>query len=399
MIAKDIKEQLGRSSEIRKMFEEGVRLRAIRGADNVFDFSLGNPDTPTPEPVTRALKDLVLSETDHGYMANAGFPATRSKVATLETRRNNTTFTEQGIVMTCGAAAALNIALASILDPGDEVIVLSPYFAEYLSYIRNYHGQAIVVPALNSGQMDLERLERAITPRTKAMIINSPNNPSGTVYPRQDLEVLSEILRKQEQTIYLIADEPYREIVYDGTTVTGLAGLYSETLVCYSWSKSFSLAGERIGYVAVADACEGFQELMQALVLQNRVRGFVNAPSLWQRVVDLAIDAPTDAMSYLRRRDALIKNLALAGLKIKDVPQGAFYLFPQLPEDTSEAGVYALNALKEQGILAVNGTGFGAPGFLRFAYCVSDEMIERSRPAFAKARVKLVARWPELADQ
>lgn len=398
MIARDVKEQLGRSSEIRKMFEEGLRLRTIRGAENVFDFSLGNPDTPTPEPVSSALKDLVLADPDHGYMANAGFPKTRSKIASLETQRNHTTFTEQGIVMTCGAAAALNIALAGILDPGDEVIVLSPYFPEYLSYIRNYQGQVIVVPSLSSGQMDLERLARAITPRTKAMIINSPNNPSGAVYPQEDLETLCNILKQQEQTIYLISDEPYREIIYDGAVVTGLAGLYPNTMICYSWSKSFSLAGERIGYVGVAEACTDFDILIQALVLQNRVRGFVNAPSIWQRVVDRAIDTPTDVNTYLKRRDALMHNLELAGLKVEDTPQGAFYLFPQLPEKTAEAGIYALEALKEQGILAVNGTGFGAPGFLRFAYCVSDEMIERSRPAFKQVKEKLVERWPELAD-
>lgn len=398
MIAKDVKEQLGRSSEIRKMFEEGLRLRENLGAENVFDFSLGNPDLPTPEPVSSALKDLVLGGPDHGYMANAGFSDTRAKVAALETERNGIPFSEQGIVMTCGAAAALNIVLASVLDPGDEVIILSPYFPEYLSYVRNYQGQVIVVPSLDSGQMDLERIERALTPRTKAMIVNTPNNPSGAVYPQEDLERLSEILKEQEQTIYLVSDEPYREIIYDGTHVTGLAGLYPETLICYSWSKSFSLAGERIGYVAVADGCEGFDEMMQALVLQNRVRGFVNAPAIWQQVVDRAIETPADPEAYRRRRDALILNLELAGLKIKDIPQGAFYLFPHLPEDTAEAGAYALDALKEQGILGVNGSGFGAPGFLRFAYCVSDEMIERSRPAFERARAKLVERWPELAD-
>ena len=333
-----------------------------RGAENVFDFSLGNPDLPTPEPVQKALQEIAAKDWDHGYMANAGYEKTRASVAKLESKRNDVAFDASGIVMTCGAAAALNITLASLLDPEDEVIILSPYFPEYLSYVRNYAAQSIIVPCLASGQMDLAQIEKALSAKTKAIIINSPNNPSGAVYPKEDLEQLAEILKQAEQTIYIVSDEPYRELVYTAEPVPGIAGIYPNSLICYSWSKSFSLPGERIGYVAVPNGAADYDDLMAALVLQNRVHGFVNAPAIWQKVVTETMDLEVDPSPYQRRRDALLENFELAGLGIKDIPEGAFYLFPELPEKTKEAGEFALEVFKEQGILGVNGTGFGAPG-------------------------------------
>lgn len=388
MLSKSIQDLMKNSSAIRQMFLEAQELAARIGAENVCDFSLGNPVAPVPRAFSQALVHLVETQDSlslHGYMNNAGFPDVRRSVAENLNRRFGTAFTEEHIIMTVGAAGALNIALKSILDAGDEVAVLRPYFGEYRSYAANWGGKVVEVdPLVPSFLPDLADLARKISPRTKALIINNPNNPTGVVYDAGTLAGIAAVLRAKQQQygheICLISDEPYREITYDGVQVPFITQFYENTLVGYSFSKSLSVPGERIGYLAVNPAMAGAAEMAAALAVANRVVGFVNAPSLLQKAVAQCLDEPCDVAFYDRNRRLLTENLRAMGYSFVQ-PQGAFYLFLQSPAaDEHEF----MAAAKARGIVLVAGSTFGWPGYMRLAYCVQPAVVEKSLPVFAR---------------
>lgn len=381
MIAKALSEKLQSGSMIRKMFEEGMRLKSIYGAENVFDFSLGNPDLDLPPEVADALCRLSRDRTaaTHGYMSNSGYPATRAAVAKKLSRQSGLDILSESVVMTSGAAGGLNVVFKTLLDPGDEVLILAPFFMEYLSYVDNHGGRSVIVQtAPDSFLPDLEAIRAAITPRTKAIILNTPNNPTGAIYDEQTLQALNQVLLGADHSIYAVSDEPYNEIVYDGAKVPSTLAIFDNAIVCNSWSKSLSLAGERIGYIAVRTSAEDYSRLMDGLILANRILGFVNAPSLMQKVVEAAIEARVDIASYQARRDALHGILERAGFDCRK-PAGALYLFPRspLPDDRAFAAAAA-----RHNILCVPGSGFGRPGYFRLAFCVGMDVIVRSESAF-----------------
>ena len=388
MIAEKMMPLVRNNSAIRTMFEEGRRLAALYGPENVFDFSLGNPNVPAPEAVKQAILD-VLEEEDpvfvHGYMSNAGYEDVRAAVADSLNRRFGTAFHENNILMTVGAASGMNVILKTILNPGDQVLVFAPYFLEYGSYVRNYDGELSVVPPhLPDFQPDLEAFRRQLSPKTKAVIINTPNNPTGVVYSEETLRKLGEILREKEKEfgtdIVLISDEPYRELAYDGVEVPYVTQYYANTVVCYSYSKSLSLPGERIGYLAIPDEAEDAEQLLAAAAIAIRVSGAVNAPSLMQLVIARCVDAAVDVAYYDRNRSRLYGALTEYGFSCIR-PQGAFYLFVKSPlEDEAQF----CRICKEHNILVVPGSSFACPGYVRIAYCVSYQQIERSLPAFAQ---------------
>lgn len=382
---------MGRSSWIRKMFEEGARLKAIHGADKVYDFSLGNPNVYPPEIVHEELVKVVRESTpaSHGYMPNAGYPWVREKIADFINREHNLTDGEilsaEHIIMTCGAAGGLNVVLKAILDPADEVIVPSPYFVEYGFYIDNHGGVMKAVPTKEDFSLDLRLIEEAISPRTKAILINSPNNPTGRVYSEEDLVTLANILDRKSNDIgsriYLISDEPYRRIVFDGVKVPSVLKIYPHSFVVTSYSKDLCLPGERIGFIAVSARIENAQEVIDSLVLANRILGFVNAPALMQRLVARLQGVSVDPMVYQRKRDKLYNALKDIGYECVK-PEGAFYLFPRTPIPDDVAFV---RLLQEELVLAVPGTGFGRPGHMRIAYCVDDSTIDGAIEGFARA--------------
>ena len=388
MIAEKMMPLVRNNSAIRTMFEEGRRLAALYGPENVFDFSLGNPNVPAPEAVKQAILD-VLEEEDpvfvHGYMSNAGYEDVRAAVADSLNRRFGTAFHENNILMTVGAASGMNVILKTILNPGDQVLVFAPYFLEYGSYVRNYDGELSVVPPhLPDFQPDLEAFRRQLSPKTKAVIINTPNNPTGVVYSEETLRKLGEILREKEREfgtdIVLISDEPYRELAYDGVEVPYVTQYYANTVVCYSYSKSLSLPGERIGYLVIPDEMKDSGEVFAAAVIANRVLGCVNAPSLMQRVIMRCVDEGVNLEAYDRNRSRLYGALTEYGFSCIR-PQGAFYLFVKSPlEDEAQF----CRICKEHNILVVPGSSFACPGYVRIAYCVSYQQIERSLPAFAQ---------------
>jgi aspartate aminotransferase len=385
MIAKKIAENLKSGSWIRRMFEEGARLKARFGPDAVFDFSLGNPDLEPPREVVEALEAVVASRTPgmHRYMANAGYESARSAVARKLSAQSGVEVPASCVVMTVGAAGALNVAFKTLLDPGDEVVVLAPYFVEYLSYIDNHGGRAVVVDCSRETFLpDVPAIAAALTPRTKALLLNSPNNPSGAVYPEALLRSLATALDEAERrfgtSICVVSDEPYSEIVFDGTTVPATFSVFRNAVVASSWSKSLALPGERIGYVAVHPGAEDAEAIAAALVYANRTLGFVNAPALFQAVVARAIDARVDIASYTARRDRLHAVLTGAGFTCR-MPQGALYLFARSPEPDDVA--FAARAAA-QNVLVVPGTGFGFPGFFRLTYCVDMKTIENSAAAW-----------------
>lgn len=381
MISTEAKKQIAGGSQIRKMFEEGKRLAGIYGAENVYDFSLGNPDQEPPREIIENLREDAASDAKglHSYMANAGYPEAREAVARYESQRSGQAIEASGVVMTVGAAGALAIILRSLCDQGDEVIIIAPYFTEYTHYIRLAGAVPVRVDCRANFQPDLAAIEAAITPRTKAIIVNSPNNPSGVVYSATTYEALHVLLSKQAQTIYVISDEPYREIAYDGVEVPAVMRYIPNAIVAYSWSKSYALPGERIGYACVAKQTEDYQDLCQALVLYNRTLGFVNAPALWQRVVTRSLDLPISVENYQRRRDMMLEIFADCGLACQK-PDGAFYLFPKVPNGLSEEAFVAKCA--EHRILLVGASGFGKPGYVRLSYAVPEDMIKRSADAF-----------------
>ena len=373
------------SSVIRAMFEEGKKLANEYGADKVYDFSLGNPNVPAPVEVNQAIKDIVDSEDSvliHGYMSNSGYEEVRKAIAENINKRFETNFDETNIVMTVGAAGGLNVILKSILNPGDEVIVFAPYFGEYRSYVGNYDGEIVVVPAdLRDFQLNLAEFEKLITVKTKAVIINNPNNPSGTVYSEQTILELSKILnQKQEELgtdIYLISDEPYRELVYDGVEVVYLPKYYDNTIVGYSYSKSLSLPGERIGYLVIPDEATDSEQLKAAANVATRILGFVNAPSLMQRVIAKCLEVEVDVTPYNRNRELLYNSLVEYGYECVK-PQGAFYMFVKTPVGEN----IFVQAAKKYHILVVPGSSFACPGYVRIAYCVSYDTIKNSLPGF-----------------
>ena len=388
MISEKMKPYVKNNSAIRMMFEEGNRLRAKYGADKVFDFSLGNPSVPTPDSVREAIIELV-NTTDptvlHGYMSNAGFEDVRQTIAESLNRRFDTKFSAKNLIMTVGAASGLNVVLKTILNPGEEVIVFAPYFLEYGAYVRNYDGILVEIsPDTTTFQPNLAEFEQRITPKTRAVIVNTPHNPTGVVYSEETIKKLSAILEAKQKefgtVIYLISDEPYRELAYDGVEVPYLTKYYNNTVVGYSYSKSLSLPGERIGYLVIPDEADGSEELISAATIANRTLGCVNAPSLIQKVVAKCVDAKTDLAAYDKNRQALYNGLKECGFEcIK--PQGAFYLFVKSPVEDEKA---FCEASKKYNILMVPGSSFACPGYMRLAYCVSYETIVNSLPEFKK---------------
>ncbi len=372
-----------RSSWIRKMFEEGARLKAQYGADQVCDFSLGNPDLPPPAQYQEAVRKVTAAEGPgaHGYMANNGYPFVREAVAKQIAAEQGLAIGQDEILMTVGAAGAINVVMKALLDPGDEVLILAPFFVEYNFYVDNHGGVTKIVNTARDFSLDLAAIEAAITAKTKAIIINSPNNPTGQIYSAIALAGLGAILARAGQTIYLISDEPYRKIVYDGHTVPSIFKAYRNSLIVSSYSKELSLPGERIGYIAVHPEIEGKPQLLGAMTLANRILGFVNAPALMQRVVAELQGITVDCGVYARRRELFCKVLAEAGYEFVP-PKGAFYLFPKSPiaDDARFVGLLA-----EQRILGVPGRGFGMPGYFRLAFCVEDAVITRSAEGFKKA--------------
>ena len=388
MISKRMRPLVENNSAIRVMFEEGKRLASLYGVENVFDFSLGNPNVPAPASVNRAIADVLREEdsvTVHGYMSNAGFSDTRKAVADSLNRRFGTDFGEENIVMISGAAGGLNAVLKAVLDPGDEVATFAPYFMEYKNYVANYDARLVEVPSNSETFLpDLTALGNAITEKTRAVLINNPNNPTGVIYPEESIIRLAELLSAKEKVyghaIYLISDEPYRELAYDGAKVPFVTRYYSDAIVVYSFSKSLSLPGERIGYVAVPDKAEDAKDLTQAIVIANRVLGHVNAPSLMQRMLVRCIDEETDLNAYDRNRKLLYEGLTECGFQCVK-PEGAFYLFVKSPT-TDE--IQFCEAAKKYNILFVPGGSFACPGYVRIAYCVSYDTIKNSLPAFRK---------------
>jgi len=388
MISKKMIPMMQNNSAIRMMFEEGKRLAAIYGRENVFDFSLGNPSVPAPAEVEKAIRDILEEEDSlfvHGYMSNAGYEDVREAIAESLNKRFGTNFHMKNIMMTVGAASGLNVILKTILDPDDQVLTFAPYFVEYGSYVRNYDGELIVVsPNTVDFQPNLEEFEEKITARTKAVIINTPNNPTGVIYSDETLKRIAAILNKKQEefgsSIVLISDEPYRELAYDGAVVPYVTKYYNNTVICYSYSKSLSLPGERIGYLVIPDEMESSKEVFQAATIANRVLGCVNAPSLMQRVIKRCLDAEVDVAAYDRNRNLLYNGLTECGFEcIK--PEGAFYLFMKSPvADEKEF----CEVCKQYNVLVVPGSSFACGGYVRIAYCVSYEQIERSLPAFKK---------------
>ena len=388
MISEKMIKLAGGNSAIRAMFEEGNRLAALYGRENVYDFSLGNPNFPAPAEVNSAIKevlDTVESTVVHGYMSNSGFEDVRSAVADSINRRFGTAFAAKNILMTVGAAGGLNVILKTLLNPGDEVLTFSPYFVEYGNYVGNYDGILKAVPAdPETFQPDAEKLAAAITPKTKAVIINNPNNPTGVVYSEETIKKLAAALEAKQKeygiSIYLISDEPYRELAYDGVDVPYLTKFYRNTIVGYSWSKSLSLPGERIGYLVLPDELDEAELITTAAAIANRVLGFVNAPSLMQLAVAKCVDAQVDLAGYDANRKALYDGLKALGFECAK-PEGAFYLWVKSPEADEKEFV---SKAKKYNILMVPGSSFAWPGYVRLAYCVSNDMIMRSMPAFKK---------------
>lgn len=388
MIAKSMESYVKGSSAIRAMFEEGAKLAKIYGKENVYDFSLGNPNVAPPEEIKQSIIDVLEAEEPtfvHGYMNNAGYEDVRNIIAQHLNKLHGTQFTEKNILMTVGAAGGLNVTFKTLIDPEDEVIAFAPYFGEYRSYAANYGANLVVIPPnLPTFQPDLNKLAQSITAKTKAIIINSPNNPTGVIYSEETIKEMAQILTDKEKEfgtdIYLIADEPYRELAYDGVSVPYVTKYYKNTIVGYSYSKSLSLPGERIGYLVMPDELSDFENIISAATTANRILGFVNAPSIMQRVVARCINSAVDVNIYNKNRETLYNGLIEMGYEcIK--PEGAFYLFVKSPiEDEAEF----CNMAKEHRVLIVPGSSFACPGYIRMAYCVSYDTIVGALPQMQK---------------
>jgi aspartate aminotransferase len=391
-ISKQVKSSLENASWVRRMFEQGEEMKKKYGEENVFDFSLGNPNLEPPSSLKRALKELADHPIDgmHRYMPNSGYSETRRAIAEFLKEETGLSFEEKHVVMTVGAAGGLNIIFKSILDPGDEVIVPAPYFMEFKFYIENYQGQIRLVQTNEDFSLNLKEIEAAIGERTKAILINSPNNPTGVVYDHASMEELGELLKRKSRelrkTLYLISDEAYRRIVYDQVELPVSFRYYPHTLRVTSHSKDLSLAGERIGYVAVSPLCEGTDELISALVFANRILGFVNAPALMQRLVAPLQKNSVNVGDYAENRDLFYNALKDYGYSVVK-PQGAFYLFPRTPIEDDLAFIKELQSRR---VLTVPGRGFGKSGYFRIAYAVDKRMIEKALPAFKETAKKFL---------
>ena len=385
-VSKKIQASIEKSSWIRRMFEEGIARKAKYGAEKVFDFSLGNPNLEPPPKFKQVLMTLFKDPRpgQHGYMPNAGHVRTRKAVADYLSKLHHLSFGPDDIVMTVGAGGALNIVLKTILNPGEEVIIPRPYFVEYNFYLDNHQGVGNIVAAKPNFSLDFDAIGKAINEKTKAVLINSPHNPTGKVYTAEEINTLGDLLKKSSrklgQPIYLISDEPYRRIVYDGVSVPSVFGVYPETFVVTSFSKDLSLAGERIGYAAVNPNMSDKKTVMSGMILCNRVLGYVNAPSLMQRAIEDLLEETVDVSLYQRKRDMLFRGLEDCGYECSK-PEGAFYLFPKTPIEDDVAFVAAL---QEENILTVPGSGFYGPGHMRIAYCVDDRTIEKAMPGFSR---------------
>ena len=394
MISDQMLKLVNGSSAIRAMFEEGKKLAAIYGAENVYDYSLGNPSVEPPLEVKKAIYHILETEEPnlvHGYPNNSGFEDVRQAVAEHLNKKFGTAFSFENIVMTNGAAAALNIIFKCILNPGDEIITFAPFFTEYRNYAANYNATLTVVPAnLETFEVNFDEFEKLITPRTRGVLINTPNNPSGVVYSEETIKKIAAVMEKKQAEfgtdIYLISDEPYRELVYENIEVPYVTKYYKNTFVAYSFSKSLSLPGERIGYLVANSEMADFEKMMYALNVANRVCGFVNANSLFERVVPYCLDCKVDIEIYNRNRIDLYNKLTELGFKCVK-PVGAFYMFPETPIDDDVA---FCNAAKEFNLLLVPGSGFGCKGHMRLSYCVSHDTIINSFPAFEKLAAKFI---------
>lgn len=385
-IAEKIQGFITQSSWIRKMFEQGIQLKREFGDENVFDFSLGNPNVEPPEELKKELR-LVVGEDlpgKHAYMPNAGYPETREAIADYLSLEHDLTLLRDHVVMTVGAGGALNVIFKTILNPGDEVLIPAPYFVEYRFYVDNGGGMTRIVPSHADFSLDLKAIEAAINEKTKAVLINSPNNPTGKVYSAAAIHGLAEIMKRKSREygniIYLVSDEPYRDIVYDGVVVPSILKAYPNSLMAFSYSKSLSLPGERIGYIVAHPECEHILDIMGGLVLCNRMLGFVNAPALMQRVIARVQGLKVDVEIYKRKRDLLCDGLASVGYAVTK-PEGAFYLFLKAPIDDDVAFA---RALQKERILTVPGSGFGGPGYIRIAYCVDNDTIRNAIAGFGE---------------
>jgi aspartate aminotransferase len=386
MISKKMQELVAGSSVIRAMFEEGARLKSKYGAENVFDFSLGNPNMPPPPEVNQIFTEILRDEKPtflHGYMNNAGYEDVRGAVAQSLNKRFGTGFSSKNIIMTVGAAGGLNVILKTLINPDDEIVVFAPYFSEYRVYADTYNAKLVVIPANTATfQPNLEEFEAKLTNKTKVVIINSPNNPSGVVYSEDTIKRLASIMRAAQtkfgSQIYIVADEPYRELAYDGVFVPYITKYYGNTIVGYSYSKSLSLPGERIGYLVIPDEADGSEDIISGATVANRILGFVNAPSLQQRVIAKCLGLEINVEGYNKNREALYNGLLDAGYECVK-PQGAFYLFVKSPIENERE---FCEMAKKYNILIVPGTAFACPGYVRIAYCVAYETIVNALPKF-----------------
>lgn len=389
LLSSQVEGYIDRSSWIRKMFETGMELKKKYGEEAVCDFSLGNPDVPAPEAVGEGLKELAGCAGEpfaFGYMPNFGYPTLREKLAEAVSEEQGVKVSGSDLIVTCGAAGAINALYRAILEPGDEILCPAPFFVEYGFYAQNSGGELVTVPSRPlTFELDLEAIEKAINEKTRVVLINSPNNPTGAVYTEEELKGLTDILKKanegRERPIFLVADEPYRFLAFDEVEVPSILPLYPYSVVVSSFSKNLSLAGERVGYALLNPEMPGKEQLMAGLVLTNRILGFVNAPAVGQKLLEKALGSQVDKNIYLERRNSMASVLDEAGYSYT-MPRGAFYFFPEAPGGDD---VKFCAALQEEKILAVPGTGFGYPGYFRLAFCVGVEVIERSREGFKKA--------------
>ncbi|WP_028573813.1 pyridoxal phosphate-dependent aminotransferase [Desulfonatronovibrio hydrogenovorans] len=389
LLSKQVQGYLEKASWIRKMFEAGSELKQKFGAENVFDFSLGNPDLPPPPEIGSALRELA-DRADQpfalGYMPNAGLPEARKSLAGFLAAEQQVDIAPEDIVLTCGAAGGINAFFRAVLEPGDQVVCPAPYFVEYGFYAENFQGRLVPVKTRPlTFDLDLEALEGSVTARTRAVLINSPNNPSGRVYTQEEISGLARILeaksREAGRPIFLISDEPYRFLTYDQAEVPSVLAAYRYSMVVSSFSKSLSMAGERVGYIAVNPGIPEKSELLNGLTLTNRILGFVNAPVIGQILMQKALQVTVDRGIYEKRRQAMAGVLSEAGLEFS-MPGGGFYFFPKAPGGDDQA--FVQNLFKEN-VLAVPGTGFGYPGYVRFAFCVPDQVITSAGPALKRA--------------
>ena len=392
LLSDEVKGFLGNSSMIRRMFEAGIELKKTYGEDNVYDFSLGNPDLPPPPEIKQAMLEIAANSDQpfaFGYMPNAGENAARSALAQLVSSEQSTAVPPENIIVTCGAAGGINAFFRATLTPGDEVLCIAPYFVEYGFYAGNFGGILKPVMANEDFSLNIDNIAAAITEKTRAIIINSPNNPTGKIYNRQELLAVAALLKsareKYGRMIYIVSDEPYRFLNYDGDEVPSMFNVYDGTVVIGSFSKTLSLPGERIGYIAVNPALENAAELLGGLTLTNRTLGFVNAPVVAQKLIAKCSNARIDLDIYRRRRDLMAQILTDAGIDFV-MPGGAFYFFPKSP--TADERIF-IDALLAERILAVPGRGFGLPGYFRLAFCVSEKIIANSADSFKRAMDKV----------